>query len=67
MAAERHNPDDAAMSQSEFGDKLRRVCWHGPARRVTKARPARNTVRHNIAPTVEMLWTGPGLGDDEGA
>ncbi len=69
MAAARVTPDDAAMSHSEFGHKLRRICWHGPARRTTKVNPApaRRTVRRDPPPnaTIELLWTGPGPGDDD--
>lgn len=67
MAAARVTPDDAAMSHSEFGHKLRRICWHGPARRTAKVNPAPRTARHDMPPsaTIELLWTGPGPGDDD--
>ncbi|WP_197512853.1 hypothetical protein [Mycobacterium sp. 852002-10029_SCH5224772] len=54
------------MSHSEFGHKLRRICRHKPPRRGINTR---RTVRRDLPPypTVEMLWTGPGTGDDESA
>lgn len=59
-------PDDAAMSHSEFGHKLRRICPHKPTRRglTTRRTVRRDTPPH---PTIELLWTGPGPGDDETA
>lgn len=53
------------MSHSEFGHKLRRICAHNPARR---GLTTRRTVRREMPPnTIELLWTGPGPGDDETA
>ncbi|MCA2265959.1 hypothetical protein QRB36_20280 [Mycobacterium marseillense] len=54
------------MSHSEFGHKLRRICSHNPARR---GLTTRRTVRRDTPPntTIELLWTGPGPGDDETA
>lgn len=53
-----------AMSHSEFGHKLRQICPHNPTRR---GLATRRTVRRDTAPntTIELLWTGPGPGDDE--
>ncbi|AFS15072.1 MULTISPECIES: hypothetical protein [Mycobacterium avium complex (MAC)] len=54
------------MNHSEFGHKLRRICSHNPTRRGLNAR---RTVRRDAPPnpTIELLWTGPGPGDDETA
>lgn len=54
------------MNHSEFGHKLRQICSHNPTRRGLNAR---RTVRRDAPPnpTIGLLWTGPGPGDDETA